>query len=117
MNPYTDVDDLFAWADANGSPAALAEAQATSDKRDHEARWRQFRADHPEAWPAILEYLRGERDRGERRLSMARCWEALRGRFGKGVRFDNSWRAIAARDVAAADPDLGALIETRRRKA
>jgi len=104
MNPYADVDDLFAWADANGSPAA-AEEQATSDKRDHEARWRQFRADHPEAWPAILEYLRGERER------------VLRGRFGKGVRFDNSWRAIAARDVAAADPDLGALIETRRRKA
>ena len=105
MNPYADVDDLFAWADANGSPAAA------------EDRWRQFRADHPEAWPAILEYLRGERERGERRLSMARCWEVLRGRFGKGVRFDNSWRAIAARDVAAADPDLGALIETRRRKA
>ena len=88
----------------------------SADVRDHEANWRAFLAAHPDFFALLLSYCRNERSSGQKRISMARAWEAMRGTLGRGVRLDNSWRAIAARDVMAADPQLGSMIEMRRRR-
>jgi hypothetical protein len=85
------------------------------EKRDHEANWRAFLAEHPEAGEKILVWCRDEKRRGETRISMARCWEQLRGTLGKGVKLDNSWRRPAAFWAMAQDATLSGLIPVKGR--
>lgn len=81
--------------------------------RDHVARWNAFLLAHPEAGDRVLEWCRAQRDAGERRIGIAKCWEALRGKLGRGVSLDNSWRRPCALWVVARDPSLAPFIPTK----
>jgi hypothetical protein len=88
-----------------------------ADTRDHTARWRAFCVERPDVAARVLAWCREQRDAGQARIGMAKCWEAIGGTIGKGKSLCNSLRAPAARWLVEQDPTLAGLIEMRRRKA
>lgn len=79
------------------------------DVRDHAARWRAFVAERPDVAARVLAWLRTARDLGCTRISMAKCWEELRGTIGPRL-LDNSWRRPAGVWAIEQDPSLDGLI-------
>lgn len=84
--------------------------------RNHTRRWRRFVKRHPHARRRVFRWCLVQATRGAPRISLAACFEALRGKLGAGVRLDNSWRAVVAREIKRQMPEVGSRIETRRRR-
>lgn len=84
-----------------------------------EDRWTAFKTEHPWALGEIARVTRELTSDG-RAPTIARVWEELRTRVwtsGDPYRWDNSFRAFAARDVMASYPDLDGTFRTRRSRA
>lgn len=122
MNPYADVDDLFAWADANGSPAALAE-QAEPERKSIEERCAEFDAAHPEVYAEIKRLALDAHARGRRRLGIGFLAELARWNLttdahdGEGFKVNSDYRAIWVRRLIVECPELAGMFETRARRA
>lgn len=82
------------------------------DRRDHAARWLAFVAERPDVAIRVITWCQAKHAAGER-VSMAKCWEELRGTIGRRL-LDNSWRRPAALWCMAQDPALVIAVKGER---
>ena len=97
-----------------------ATSEVTVGRPSLEERWRLFKAEHPYALAEVARTTRELMEISGRKPTVARVWEELRERIrtsGEPYRWDNSYRAFAAREVMEAYPDLDGVFRTRRSRA
>lgn len=83
-----------------------------------DVRYRDWLAANPAALAEVARTTRDLAATTGRRPTIARVWEELRDRVhttGQPFRWDNSYRALAARDVMELYPDLAGVFRLRRR--
>lgn len=117
-----DATDLFAWADANGSPEALG-GQAEPERKSIKERCAEFDAAHPEVYAEIKRLALDAHARGRRRLGIGFLAELARwnlttdARDGEGFKYNNDFRAIHVRRLIAEESQLASMFVTRERRA
>lgn len=85
---------------------------------DH--RYRRWRYGNPWVLGEVARTTRELWEATGRKPTIAQVWEELRGRVhtnGHPYRWNNSYRALAARDVMALYPDLDGVFRLRERRA
>lgn len=117
--PHGAPAPLLDWARWNGRKERTSATSTTGQPPIWE-RYQTFIKDNPHVLEEALHLARGKLAAGAKRIGAKALWEELRGvlRVKKGGTFklDNSYTALMARDLIAAEPRLERVIELRERK-
>jgi hypothetical protein len=105
------------------SAAPSSSADKDQDCQSIDDRFESFCASNPHVFDELLRLARARLNRGETFISAKALWEELRvalakiedGGYGK-YKLNNSYTALYARALIAAEPKLAGVIKTRTRK-
>ena len=92
-------------------------------KRDLDAEFARFHAAHPEVYRNLVRLAEQIVAAGRRKIGIATLYERLRWEYlvgdltGNGFKLDNNHRSRYARLIAAQEPHLAHLFETRELRA
>jgi hypothetical protein len=84
-------------------------------------RFATFHVENPHVFDELLRLARVHLDRGDQRIGVKALWEELRASLSTRTdagdfKLNNSYTAIYARHLLAAEPRLDGVIEVRRRR-
>ena len=90
--------------------------------RTIEQRFWDFHEANPNVYYALVSLARQAREAGKKRVGIAMLWERMRWELwvrthGDDYRLNNNFRSRYARLIAAQEPDLADVFETRKLRA